>query len=85
MTAERTRNPPKIPPTIPPIAPEERDELELTGAVVCVDVAGPPELLTETRDGKVVDAELEVVEVEEVELLVGLKEVTGTDVVVDPP
>jgi hypothetical protein len=37
MTAERTRNPPRIPPTIPPMAPEERDELELTGAL-CVDV-----------------------------------------------
>jgi len=80
MTAERTKNPPRMPPTIPPIAPEERDEPEFTGAAVCVDVEGPPELLNEAMDvGKNVDAiavEEELAVVDDWDVIV--KEVTAT-------
>jgi hypothetical protein len=95
MTAERTRNPPRMPPTIPPIAPEESDELEFTGAAICVDVEGPPELLNEAMDvGKnvetIVEEELAVVDdsdviVDEViATVVGMMIGGTTDVIVGP-
>jgi len=93
MTAERTRNPPRIPPTIPPIAPEESDELEFTGAAVCVDVEGLPELLNEAMDvGKnvetIVEEELAVVDDSDVNevtaTVVGMITGDTTDVIVGP-